>query len=573
MDIDDLHEAKDKAHTKLKSLLAGPHSHHDPVAPVVSAPVPIDSVEDAPQNSPAADQPADSPPPRTPSRSSSSAAPESRRSTEEYLAPFDEEPVETEPTAPEYDKFWEVDGAFSEEGFANNFLSERKWTDIGWSIAFYINVVISIVLFFFTQPWNSDDFEGDGDNISYLNMFFIGVFSIAIAAGLCLLSYVMIFFFPRVYIKFAMIFGIVLLLGTMIPLAVVFSPFILLFSGFIFILGLVFWCGVCGKLEFSADVLQASTIILRRYPTIFFFNSFMFIVQSGFSFLFSCGSILIFARSRSYGVYVYVILSYFWIQSTLNFVTYQTCAGVSAAWYFLNGTEYLPKHPIIFSLKNTLTTGFGPVALAGFLEGIEAAFEWIEDKGETLTCGLGCCCFSCFKVVCKCCLMGTSLIIGAVNRYSLIYCAMFGVPAKEGVKRWTKVSKKDLIDMIVNQTVIDRTFRFYSYCSGAVGGAIGGLIAKFLWDRGSAEFGFMFAFATACAGSGLFLIGNPLKVISDTLFVGFAEAPTRLETGANQIYGLFKGKAKDLLDEEIDRAKNPEKYENEKKCCFLLFWK
>jgi hypothetical protein len=220
-----------------------------------------------------------------------------------------------------------------------------------------------------------------------------------------------------------------------------------------------------------------------------------------------------------------------------------------------------------------LTTGFGPVALAGLFEGIEAAFDWIADKGEALTCGLGLICFSCFKCCCKCCMGCWSCFMGAVSRYSLIYCAMFGVPASEGVKRWTKVSAKDIVDMVVNHTVIDKTFRFYSYCAGATGGAIGGLIAKYLYDSGSAEFGFMFAFSGACAGSGLFLVGNPLKVISDTLFVGFAEAPLRLETGAREIYSLFQGKTKELLDEEIDRTRNPEKYAHESKCCFKAFMK
>jgi hypothetical protein len=39
-----------------------------------------------------------------------------------------------------------------------------------------------------------------------------------------------------------------------------------------------------------------------------------------------------------------------------------------------------------------------------------------------------------------------------------------------------------------------------------------------------------------------------------------------METGAREIYVLFKGKAKEMIDEEIDRANHPEKYPPEKKC-------
>jgi hypothetical protein len=231
----------------------------------------------------------------------------------------------------------------------------------------------------------------------------------------------------------------------------------------------------------------------------------------------------------------------------------------------------MPKHPILFSLFHTLTTGFGPVAMAGFLEAISEALEWLKEKGEELTCGLGAVCFCCVCCCCKCLVAMIDFIIGSINRFSLIYCAMFGVRASEGVKRWEDVSARKVVDMIVNSTIIDQTFRFYSYIACAAGASIGGLIGNAIWEKSDAKFAFLFAFSGTCAGSGLFLIGNPLKVISDTLFVGFAEAPQRMETGARSVYALFTGKAKELIDEEIDRAHHPEKYADEGKGpCFCF---
>jgi hypothetical protein len=502
-------------------------------------------------------------PSQTPSATSHQPQTATRTSQFETLIPVDDAPgslVRSPTTDPQNDKFWAVDGAFSEAGFAGNFRAPRKFVDVIWTVAFYVNCVLSFILFLSARPWASADFGESADGLSYKDMLIIGIISIGIAAGICVVTYFIIWHWPRAYIKGAMIIGVVLLLAALLALSVLFSALVLLLGILVFIAGFIFWIGVRGKLDFSADVLQCSAVILRKFPTILWFNTAMFLLQSGFSYLFECGTVLVFARGISFWAYIYAILSYFWIQSTLNFVTYQTCAGVAAAWYFLNGTEYMPEHPIYFSLFHTLTSGFGPVALAGLLEGIGEAFEWFEENGEKLSCGLTCVCFTCVKCMAKCCLRISDWVLSAVSRYSLIYCAMFGVSAAEGVKRWDAVSKKKAVDMIVNHTIIDRTFRFYSYCVGALAGGIGGLIACEIWHKGSVEFGFMFAFSTLCAASGLFLVGNPMKVISDTLFVGFAEAPLRLEAGASEIYGLFKGKAKDLIDEEIDRAKNPEKY-------------
>jgi hypothetical protein len=402
-------------------------------------------------------------------------------------------------------------------------------------------------------------------------MIFIGIIAIGVAAGAYILTYLFVWFCPRAFIRCSLILGMFFLMSAMIPLSILFTPLILIFTGLVFLIGLIFVLCICRKMEFSADVLQSACVILKKYPTIAFFNAFIFFIQSAASYLFSCGAILVFCLEVHYAVYVYVVFSYFWIQCTLTYVLYQTCAGVASSWYFLNETPFMPKHPILFSLKHTLTTGFGPVALAGLLEAINEAFEWLKEKGEQLTCGLGCCCFCCFQCCCKCFVKVIEHIIGTVNRYSLIYCSMFGVPAAEGVKRWTDISARKIVDMIVNSTIIDQTFRFYSYIACAAGASIGGLVGLVLWGRSDARFAFLFSFSGTCASTGLFLIGNPLKVIADTLFVGFAEAPQRMETGAREIYVLFKGKAKELIDEEIDRANHPEKYANERKCRLPCF--
>jgi hypothetical protein len=217
----------------------------------------------------------------------------------------------------------------------------------------------------------------------------------------------------------------------------------------------------------------------------------------------------------------------------------------------------MPSFPMGRSLWRTLTTGFGPVALAGFLDGMVNACHYFQKKLNTAMCGgLCCCCVGCF---CKCIIRVLKAITGVVSRFSLIYCAMFGVPAAEGVKRWMNVSSKKVVSMVVDSTIISSTFRFYSYCATVLAATIAGFVAQKFWEGSAPHFAFAMSFAGAGAASTVFLIGNPLKVISDTLFVGFAEAPQRMETGAKDIYQLFSGKAKAMIDEEIEDSKHPER--------------
>ncbi|KAH0785422.1 XYPPX repeat family protein [Histomonas meleagridis] len=140
---------------------------------------------------------------------------------------------------------------------------------------------------------------------------------------------------------------------------------------------------------------------------------------------------------------------------------------------------------------------------------------------------------------------------------------MFGVPAKEGVKRWANLKTKKIIKQLLNTSIISLTFGFYSYASMAVGACVGGLIGMKFFGKDTPQFTFMFVTSMTCALNGLLLISKPMEVMSDTLFLGFAEAPLRLEVGAKEVYDLFGDDTKRILDHDIKEAKG----EKEEGCC------
>ncbi|KAH0785421.1 XYPPX repeat family protein [Histomonas meleagridis] len=312
--------------------------------------------------------------------------PEEPKSINDNQEEKEEEAVgnEVEPTDPAYDYLWKNQEAFVEANFAQNFGSKRKWNNVFWTVLFWINLIISAVLFFMGKPWASESYTKD--DLSRNDMLIIGAVSIGVTVVIGFLTYIYVLFCPRVYIKSSMIVMLILLLGCMIPLAILTTPLILILTGVIFIAVFIYQCRVCSKLNFSADVLQSSAMIMKKYPAVFFFSIGQLIFQSALSYLFSCGAVLVYCRNISYWLYVYIILSYFWITQTTTYVTYTTIAGLTSAWYFLNGTDYMPQSIIGRAFLNSIGPSFGACALAGFLEGISNGFRWISKKGETLSC-------------------------------------------------------------------------------------------------------------------------------------------------------------------------------------------
>ena len=464
----------------------------------------------------------------------------------------DDDDVDFGETSPEFAYLWDDPAAFKEETFYKNFTASRKWTDIQWTIIFWINFIITVVLFILADPSSTDNFQGDASNLSMTTVATVGLVSIAIAFVIVFLTSCAIWFCPRAYVRYAAIANIIITAATLIPAAWISSPYFLIFGGLILLYVVVTAVFKCKKIAFSACVMNASALILREYPTIFVFNLIMFVVQSAINYVFSTGALLAWADGYSYGLYVYIVFSYYFITGTLSYVTYNICAGVAASWYFLHGSEYEIPHPILYSTKNAIGPNFGPCSLAGILESVSKVFEFLEEQGKASPC---CCCMACFKCCCNCMLCMFKCIVGAITKYSLIYCAMFGVPAKEGVKRWAKTKKIKMVKQVVNSTIITTTFDFYKLCASVVGTSVASLIAQALYDNGSPEMIFMSTMGAFFALSGMSLISQPIIVLSDTLFIGFGEAPQRLETGAKPIYDLFDDESKEIMEKEIIKAK------------------
>jgi hypothetical protein len=238
-------------------------------------------------------------------------------------------------------------------------------------------------------------------------------------------------------------------------------------------------------------------------------------------------------------IYVYLCFSFLWISVTLGYTVYLTLAGIGASWYFLNDTEHMPRSPIFPSLKRALTTSFGSAAFAGL---IMAVIELLKifihrrpDRNENA-------CIAIMRCLAMCILHCIEACFSYVARYALIYCAAFGVPFKEGCRRWVELSCKRFADLVVSGSII-KSVLVLNMLTFTIGTALVGLglgTGMFSSKHGKTDLGAAMAVVAAMVTLAIFvLLEHPLLSLSDTILVCFVEAPDRLNSSAHELYQLL----------------------------------
>ena len=237
-----------------------------------------------------------------------------------------------------------------------------------------------------------------------------------------------------------------------------------------------------------------------------------------------------------------------WISFTAGYVDYLVGAGVAATWYFLADTEYMPRYPVFESFKRAMTTSFGSAAAAGALMTVIRFIRYIISSCQDNADNAFCACFLCFL---QCILACIESFIAWMNKYGLIYCAIFGVPYTEGCRRYTELSCKKFCDVIMRSSIISTaiSYNLLFFVIGA--GIFGYALGYFLYDDVLAEI-YICSFTIVFAMMIFEVIANPINVIPDTILVCFVEDPSRLMTTAYELYEIIEKQYKQTIDEIIN---------------------
>lgn len=495
------------------------------------------------------------PPPQQTNTTTTSSPPTADYNYDPYHINYSEMSVNQFNSVPNeqtnYSQYWDGSEAFQPQNFEENTKKENKWNDIVFLIIFWVHFLVSVALLVWLvisspkakDKYSNVDVEIDKEGMTLLwKSLAIGI---AISVILNVLHFFYITFAPSFYIKWGFIIGIVIAIILTVAAIVFSQSFVLVIFPIIWILlSLCMYCMFRKYIPFSASVLDMTCKLIVRFPSVIFVEFMQMIINIGVSIFFSAIVFYIQYRRFSNFIYIWVILSYYWTSLTIEYVTYMTCAGLAASWYFLNGTEYMPKNPCLQSFKRAITTSFGSACLAGLLLAIIQTLKALVNMGDSggsngvvsmIICLLRCIAM-CVLNILECCL---SFII----RYALIYCAIFGVPFKEACRRFAELQCNRFIDALIGGCMIGNALS-YNMLTFSVGSAILGYGLGY-WAFGKDTiigciFTCIFALIfTLC----IFMVfESPVETISDTIFVCFAESPEQLKTTANELYELFVDK-------------------------------
>lgn len=450
---------------------------------------------------------------------------------------FNNQPNDPSP----YAELWNGQQAFTQEKFAENSKKETRCNDVAFTILFLINFVATFVLLGYLVVKGKEYTSGSSSDPSYVTdpdlnskMLTKAIgYSIALAIAINIVHFCYASFASVIYVKFGLFIGVVFAALMCLFPAISYGIWAsLVFPVIMFFFSLIFYCIARPYIEFSAAVMKKCTQLICRYPSILLLVVLQSIIDIAISVMFAVIIYYVEVCQISAAVYIYVILSYFWITITTGYVVYMTGAGLAASWYFLNGTEYFPKSPVWQSFKRACTTSFGSAAYAGLILAVIQTLKTLVNMSGNSDNTL----LNVLRCIAMCILNILEACVRWITRYALIYCAIYGVPFKEGCRRWAELSCKRFCDVLIEGCVISQvlTYNFFVFVIGAalIGLGVGYLAFP---DNDTAKI-FVPCF-TAIFMCCIFLIySQSIEVMADTIFVCFAESPDNLKTTANELY-------------------------------------
>jgi hypothetical protein len=445
-----------------------------------------------------------------------------------------------------YSEMWESPQAFEPARFSENTKVHKTWNDLCWTIVFWLNFIGTIVAIAVVAGRYRNEHENvqaaTESRLTKDQLPTIIGGSVGMGVAVNVVHYIYATCAPLGYIKCGALLGVVFsIVFSLIPVLAGHVVFII-FPILMIPIWLLYYCLSRLYFELSAAVLQVSTRLICRYPS----TIFLVVLEGVWQLIITIGIAVTIGLASQIEItpfiYVYLVFSFLWISLTFGYVVYVTLCGLAGSWYFLTDTQYEPSSPVWESFKRAMTTSFGSAALAAFIlaviELLKALARGGGGRDENVIVTVLRCCALCILSILEAC-------VKWINRYALIYCATFGVPFKEGCRRWAELSVKKFVDVIVSGCVIGRavTINFVLF---TVGGAvlsygIGSLVYKDEpWHRSSAAIAM--ALAGAMVSLAIFLVlEQPIRALSDTILVCFAEAPERLSSSASELYSLLTG--------------------------------
>lgn len=457
----------------------------------------------------------------------------------------------------EYSLLWSDSNSFEPETFSENINKIQRWNNIGWGIAFLINLFITLVITFVLvgkyKEHEYNPFDKYQSNTAWK------CFGIAVAVSILVnvIHLVYALFLPEPYIRIGIFIGVVYsIFFVAIPSLVHHNYICLLFPLLTIVAAIFFFILGQRNAKFSAAIFKQSIVLVLRYYQIMLFWILMTILISLINLAFSFIVYLVQANNWSNFFYIYVVFSFAWISQTITYISFMVASGLAASWYFLERTPYFPRHPILSSAKRAFTTSFGSASLAGLIMAIIQMLEVIVRAPPATNNQIVNAIIQVLKCIAQCILAILKGCFIRINQFALCYVSIYGVPFGEGVRRWFELRTKKFVQVLVAGISIERCLQYNMMIFVAGGSFLSLGLGYWVFAEGSEGRIFLPTFTAMISYMIFDIIKGPLVAIADTLIICFAEAPQMMKTSAYELYECFLERyGSELLNQKLENGK------------------
>ena len=434
-------------------------------------------------------------------------------------------------------QYSETDNLISQEPL--NYKNNDSWA----AVLFVLNLG-----FFFSVSYFYGSFEELSVSVPLAPI--VSLFSIAALSSL--FSYLLLALFTSQFVYAAFVLNIVS--GCLVFLFALFSGNLIL--SFLFGIYLIasfylfnlYW----SRIPFTTLLLKSVLEIITLYPSTILLSLVSLLLQIGWmcATLFAIYTVTILAKVQSddqqgwvIGVSIYILFTFTWTQQTVRNLVHTSISGLFATFYFNghlqnNQVVLQVSNPLLKSIKRTMTTSFGSVALGSLIIAVVDTLRVIlhllrrgaEERNEAMQLV-----YACFE-----CLIGViESYIEFCNVYAFTEVAIYGKSYFEAARGTWDLIVTNGINLIINDDLSNLVLNLVSLMIGLLTGLLYWLVFPMLSEikaDGLLVFGVGFFIGLIVAS----VVGIAVSSGIASTFVCLAKRPDSIREMKGKLYEGFE---------------------------------
>jgi len=316
--------------------------------------------------------------------------------------------------------------------------------------------------------------------------------------------------------------------------------------GLYFVIKIFWYLFTQHKIKFASSLLRTTMTSLYRQFGPFILAFILFVLSSAW-FLLIFSAFITFNRPSvvnyiiSYAVSgAFLVICFFWTFEVGKNVMAVAISGVTANWYYFTSTnpEYVIRDnhpavhfPTIFSTGRAILS-FGTICFGSLITASLRAFNYLYRKGKNTK-----------NVIVKTIILSSvsclEYILQVYNENAFVIVAVYGSSYCKASVKTSKIVKKNGIQIMVNNDIIDGVLRTGKTVSSFIIGFIGFVVAFFPYDLPFflssvlGIFGFIYGYIM------ISMIAIVVEISSSAFFVCFADHPEVMAAYHPKMYKKF----------------------------------